>query len=136
MLVNTSRPENHYKRWTPEQEQFVVNAYVAKEETAKIAESVKRTEHAVVSKIVQIRCEPDENQLELHNMLVNTEEPQEQNETHPLLGQHVIYGMKLMKITRVYTTLNGTTYVLFEGGSTLSNIEEVRGSIVDKVYSL
>lgn len=135
MLV-TSRPENHYKRWTSKEEQAVVNAYIAKEETAKIARLVKRTEHAVVGKIVQIRCEPDENQLELHNLLVNTEEPQEQNETHPLLGQHVIYGMRLMKITKVYTTLNGTTYVLFEGGLLLSNIEEIRGSIVDKVYSL
>ena len=136
MLVNTSRPENHYKRWTSDEEQLVVSKYLAGKETAKIARLVKRTEHAVVGKIVQIRCEPNENQLELHNLLVNTEEPQKQNETHPLLGQHAIYGMKLRKITKVYTTLNGTTYVLFEGGSLLSNIEEIRGSIVDKVYSL
>lgn len=127
------KPFNHYKQWDHQEEATLVDLHLGGTQIDKTAEYLGRTNNAVINKLMQIKCSPTREQESLHNKL-NEQEPEGQRMANSYLGKHLIYGMKLCKITKVFITNNNTVFVYISNFNDVRELGEVKGSIVKEEY--
>ena len=125
------RPVNHYKPWILSEDRILVKLHLQGKSNKEIAAGLGRTSQAIFSRLMKIKHHPDLDHYNLSRQLANSTNTVETND--PLIGRHVIYGMKLRKIERTYETTNGIKYVKFKNSDYIHEYENIRGSIVEKV---
>jgi len=134
--TETSLPRKHYRRWSTQDQIILVTSYIDGVDQTELAELLERTELSIISKLMQIRHDPQEDQLDLQGMLLAADNNiSNSKRTDELIGTHVIYAMQLKKITKTYETQDGTKYVELSNNSKLIDFEYIKGSIVKEVYS-